>query len=294
MRAYAVRHDPEFTERIAQFLRLGGARYLTILLALFWIGCALELERSQAHLRLDQTQKALVDRLDDLDRARQKAELSKSLLRQSRQGYPPLLQKSYLVISISDRRLWYREEGEVLLTTSVATGSGKTLPKEQGDSLWKFDTPRGRLVVESKEEKPLWVPPDWFYVEHAHKKKLKLMHLQRGQAITQADGSVVKVVGADVVRQYPDGRSRILKASEEHDIVIGGRLLVPPLDTNQRRFDKVLGTHRLNLGHGYALHGTNHPDSVGQAVSHGCVRLKNEDIARLYQMVPVGTPVYLY
>jgi lipoprotein-anchoring transpeptidase ErfK/SrfK len=29
-------------------------------------------------------------------------------------------------------------------------------------------------------------------------------------------------------------------------------------------------------------------------VSHGCVRLRNEDIEQLYEMVPVGTPVYIY
>jgi len=29
-------------------------------------------------------------------------------------------------------------------------------------------------------------------------------------------------------------------------------------------------------------------------VSHGCVRLRNEDVARLYELVPVGTPVYIY
>ena len=40
--------------------------------------------------------------------------------------------------------------------------------------------------------------------------------------------------------------------------------------------------------------GTNQPASVGRAVSHGCVRLRNEDIAKLYAMVPVGTPVYIY
>ena len=56
----------------------------------------------------------------------------------------------------------------------------------------------------------------------------------------------------------------------------------------------VLGTHRLNLGNGYALHGTNQPTSVGRAVSHGCVRLRNEDIETLFQLVPVGTPVFIY
>jgi len=54
----------------------------------------------------------------------------------------------------------------------------------------------------------------------------------------------------------------------------------------------VLGTHRLDLD-GYALHGADLPETV-EAVSHGFRRLRNEDIAKLYQMVPVGTPGYLY
>ncbi len=39
------------------------------------------------------------------------------------------------------------------------------------------------------------------------------------------------------------------------------------------------------------LHGTNHPQSIGQAVSEGCVRLYNPDIEELYWILPVGTPV---
>ena len=77
-------------------------------------------------------------------------------------------------------------------------------------------------------------------------------------------------------------------------IVVNGNIVVPPYGTNQRRYEGVLGTHRLNLGDGYALHGTNVPESIGQSVSHGCVRLRNEDIETLYRMVPVGTPVYIY
>ena len=73
-----------------------------------------------------------------------------------------------------------------------------------------------------------------------------------------------------------------------------GQLIVPPYGTNQRRYKGVLGTHRLMLGNGYAIHGTNVPSSIGQSVSHGCVRLRNEDIAYLYEIVPVGTPVYIY
>lgn len=41
-----------------------------------------------------------------------------------------------------------------------------------------------------------------------------------------------------------------------------------------------------------ALHGTDNPGDVGQAISHGCVRLKNPDILRL-STLPLGTPVFI-
>ena len=41
----------------------------------------------------------------------------------------------------------------------------------------------------------------------------------------------------------------------------------------------------------FRLHGTNEPDSIGSAVSSGCIRLFNQDIIDLYNRVPVGAPV---
>ena len=41
----------------------------------------------------------------------------------------------------------------------------------------------------------------------------------------------------------------------------------------------------------YRIHGTNQPESIGKAVSSGCIRMLNQDIAELYPLVPVGTPV---
>ncbi|MGI8939587.1 MAG: L,D-transpeptidase, partial [Iamia sp.] len=40
-----------------------------------------------------------------------------------------------------------------------------------------------------------------------------------------------------------------------------------------------------------ALHGTNNPGLLGQAVSNGCVRMSNEGIMDMVQLVPSGTPV---
>lgn len=42
---------------------------------------------------------------------------------------------------------------------------------------------------------------------------------------------------------------------------------------------------------GYGIHGTNNPKSIGKAVSHGCIRLYNEDVVKLYDLTPIGTPV---
>jgi lipoprotein-anchoring transpeptidase ErfK/SrfK len=56
-----------------------------------------------------------------------------------------------------------------------------------------------------------------------------------------------------------------------------------------------LGTRWIGFttAHGWAIgfHGTPHPELLGQAVSHGCVRMRNEDIVWLYDRVDVGTPV---
>jgi hypothetical protein len=199
----------------------------------------------------------------------------------------------YIVVSIADHRLWYKRGDQILFTTQVATGSGKVLAKGGGNK-WKFETPRGRLVVESKETEPVWVPPDWHYVEAAKKKGYGLVHLVRGQSIKLPDGSVITVEGNEVVRKAPDGQIIPFDVAEGREIVVNKNMIIPPFGTTQRKYSGVLGTNRLNLGDGYALHGTDVPSSIGTSVSHGCVRLRNEDIETLYQMVPVGTPVYIY
>ncbi len=58
--------------------------------------------------------------------------------------------------------------------------------------------------------------------------------------------------------------------------------------------DNPLGELAIQLqAPGYFIHGTNMPFGVGQQVSHGCIRLHNEHILTLAEMVPNGTPVYI-
>ena len=53
-----------------------------------------------------------------------------------------------------------------------------------------------------------------------------------------------------------------------------------------------VGTRWIGLNlKGYGIHGTNAPRSIGRAASHGCIRLKNRDVERLFAMLRVGDVV---
>lgn len=43
----------------------------------------------------------------------------------------------------------------------------------------------------------------------------------------------------------------------------------------------------------YGVHGTNQPNSVGKYISNGCVRMRNSDVERLYNQVPIGTKILI-
>jgi hypothetical protein len=56
-----------------------------------------------------------------------------------------------------------------------------------------------------------------------------------------------------------------------------------------------LGPRWLGLNKkSYGIHGTNAPRSIGKAVSHGCIRLRNPDIVRLFSMLQVGDLVEIH
>ncbi len=55
--------------------------------------------------------------------------------------------------------------------------------------------------------------------------------------------------------------------------------------------ENPMGLFALYIGNLYAIHGTNATFGIGLRVSHGCVRLRNEDVEHLFHAVPVGTRV---
>jgi len=219
--------------------------------------------------------------------------------------------KQTVVVSTAENRVYVRQNGQTVFQAVCSTGKGTTMAVD-GKTLI-FDTPIGKFHVKSKEENPLWVPPDWHYVEMARKNGMNVIRLNPGATIDAGSGQLVRNSDEGVWSWFggsSGGSGRVLRVKnntvvEESNgsatelppgkvIIAGNTIVIPPVGTPQRKFDKVLGHYRLNLGDGYALHGTQETDKLGQSVSHGCVRLGDDDIARLYQMTNVGDEVIIY
>jgi len=274
---------------MVKFFKHGGTiAWLVVAGIALALALSAKLLTDTAELRFQRDVNRMVfnDNLGVLDELRAKMGVETDSMRKLLEAPAASANAPYIVVSIADHRLWYKQGDSVLFTAPVATASGKELVGGNGDQHWRFETPRGRLTVQSKDSAPAWVPPDWHYVEQARKRGVGLVHLERGQSYAG-----YHVEGADVVG--PDG-TPVPPPKEGHELVVNGNLVVPPFGTNQRRYMGVLGTRRLDLGDGYGIHGTDTPESIGQSVSHGCVRMFNSDVEKLYPMVAVGTPVYIY
>jgi L,D-transpeptidase ErfK/SrfK len=67
-----------------------------------------------------------------------------------------------------------------------------------------------------------------------------------------------------------------------------------PKDPSDRLDSEMLGEYALGFGNDYYIHGTIYERLLGVNVTHGCVRLGSEDLRKLYNAVPIGTPVYIF
>jgi len=105
------------------------------------------------------------------------------------------------------------------------------------------------------------------------------------------------VQGATLVRAYPvaigrpwtqtpRGSFRILQKAKDPTWAPKGRKPVPPGPGNP------LGHRWMRISaSGYGIHATNEPNSIGQARSHGCIRMSRADAEDLFDRVVLGTPV---
>jgi lipoprotein-anchoring transpeptidase ErfK/SrfK len=114
--------------------------------------------------------------------------------------------------------------------------------------------------------------------------------------ISIADRQLAVIDHGQVLKTYPIAVGARGTPSPDGDFVIinhakdpiyrGGDMEIPPGK------DNPLGSRWMGLSlKGYGIHGTNVQSSVGKAVSHGCFRMRKQDVEELYTLVQVGDTV---
>src|SRR5512134_1693911 len=149
----------------------------------------------------------------------------KVLARQLTQLMPA---QPYILVDTARNHLYIKRRDQVMLDALASTGSGTILEKPgETKGQWIFDTPRGEFAVQSKLINPVWVKPDWAFIEEG-------LEIPRSQADRVEPG--------------------------------------------------VLGEYALGFGKGFFIHGTLYTRLLGKNVTHGCIRLNDDDLKSVYRL----------
>jgi L,D-transpeptidase ErfK/SrfK len=190
-----------------------------------------------------------------------------------------------------------------------AVGAIGSTVTEPGDTLLdiarRYDLGYTELIVANPGIDP-WLPgvgrrivlPSRFLLPDGARRGIVVMLAQRRLFYFPAEGHTVETYPIGVAVAGLDARGKETRVVAK----IANPSWYPPASIRAERPglpravppgpDNPLGAYELRLGWpGYLIHGTNKPDGVGRNVSHGCLHLYPEDIARLYREVPLGTPV---
>ena len=143
----------------------------------------------------------------------------------------------YVVIDTANNRVILRNGLQTIRDMIASCGTGNVLEDPVSGRTWTFETPRGEFKVLSRRADPVWIKPDWAFIE---------------------DGEPI------------------------------------PRDPADRAKPGEMGDYAIGIGNGYYIHGTLYKRLLGRNVSHGCVRLGDEDIKFLFDTVKIGTRVIIY
>ncbi len=145
--------------------------------------------------------------------------------------------ETYVVVDTHRNRLQVHRGGELLREAICSTGSGVRLRDPRNGREWLFDTPSGEVKIWRKRQNPVWIKPDWAFIEEGYE---------------------------------------------------------PPKGMRDRVDDYSLGDYALDMPDGYIIHGTVFKTLLGRRVTHGCIRLGDEDLKYVYETVPIGARVFLF
>lgn len=159
---------------------------------------------------------------------------NKQLARKLDQKTP---QQPYFVVNSTGNKFKLYKGKKLIREGACSTGSYIML-KAADERKWIFQTPRGVFRIQGKTTYPVWIKPDWAFIEEG--------------------------------------------------------LPVPSPTSNLRYEYGVLGDYALSLGHGYLIHGTLYQRFLGLPVTHGCIRLGDDDLKEVYRSLSISSKVFIF
>lgn len=107
--------------------------------------------------------------LDELRQQVQALEQRAAVLEEENEGLKRMLRaredgEVYIVVDTENNRLSLRR-GERVLRNAVCSSGSRELVEDEYGRTWYFETPNGAFRVLAKERNPVWIRPDWSYVE---------------------------------------------------------------------------------------------------------------------------------
>lgn len=132
--------------------------------------------------------------------------------------------------------------------------------------------------------------------------RLKILNGEILLLVDKSDFTLTVLLNGRFIKQYPIGIGMFDK-TPEGVFVVKNKLKNPVWYSPEGVYEygdprNLLGTRWMGFEdkgnlYGYGIHGTNDPETVGKALSNGCIRLTNEDVEDLFDFVKLGTKVVI-
>ncbi len=134
-----------------------------------------------------------------------------------------------------------------------------------------------------------------------------ILYLKKGTAMLR---QAVVSCGSGSILEEPGGRRRWVFDTPRGEFYVKSKIKNPywikpdwafieegeeiPRDPKERIEPNVLGDYALGFGNGYFIHGTLYTRLLGRPVTHGCIRVGDEDLKVLFEKASIGTKIYIY
>jgi len=203
----------------------------------------------------------LVNYADSLERKLELTKLELSVLKRKVQKLELLAEMRtqkgrYLVVDRAKGKFWIRD-GKFVIYEGVC-GVGKGV-KWIRNKKFNFETPAGIYHVKRKLLNPWWIRPNWFWYERGLEVPKKWIRFPKNITFERAVAFYNSLSKEDKLRV--------------------------------RAIPGYLGKYVLDLGGGIFIHYSKHNRG---AVSHGCIRVSEEDSEIIWKLLEVGDPVYIF